>query len=92
MQLALVVGFAETLGTTFAERLGGAGWLVARAAHGPAACERAQHLRPKLILISRDLWSSEKRALLDAARAVAASVVETSGPAELDAALARLAS
>jgi NAD(P)-dependent dehydrogenase (short-subunit alcohol dehydrogenase family) len=92
MQLALVVGFAETMGIAFAEHLGLTGWVVARAAHGPAACERAKSLRPKLIVVSRDLWSSEKRALLEAAGALAARVVETSGPADLDAALARLAS
>ena len=89
MQLALVVGFAESTAIRCAQHLGGAGFVVTRAAHGPLACERAKHLRPHLIVVSRSLWSSEKRALLDAAKALAVRVVEASDASEIDLALAR---
>jgi hypothetical protein len=88
MQLALVVGFAESLAVSCTERLGGAGFVVTRAAHGPAACERAKHLRPHLIVVSRSLWSGEKRALVETAHSLAARVVEAASLADIDGALA----
>ena len=90
--IALVVGLPEHAAMTCARRLQHAGFVVARAATGTGACERASSLRPELIVVSRDLWSSERQAVAAAARELGASVVEVPASGEVDLALCMLAS
>jgi hypothetical protein len=74
--LALVVGLPSVAADACSLRLRHAGYLVARAAHGPAACELARSLRPTLVVASRTLWALERRALDAVASSIGADVVD----------------
>ena len=74
--IALVVGLPRVDADACSARLRLAGYQVARAAHGPAACDQTRQLRPCLIVVSRSLWALERRAVDSAAAAVAADVVD----------------
>jgi hypothetical protein len=86
-RLALLVGLPKAEAELCTLCLEIAGYQVVRAVHGPAACTLIDALRPTLVVVSRDLWALERRALDKAAFAVAADVVD---PAALDRALLAL--
>src|SRR5437868_6774257 len=90
--LALVVGLPERAAVACARRLMLLGFAVARAATGPGACERAEALKPQLIVVSRDLWSFERRAVEETAEMLGAIVVESPLDGDLDIERCRLAS
>jgi hypothetical protein len=76
MHFALVVGFGDSRARQCARRLEAAGYVVLRVAHGLAAQEECARMKPSVIVMSRDLFSMEKRAVTDAAWIVGAWVVE----------------
>lgn len=90
--VALVVGLPERAAIACARRLMLAGFVVARAATGPGACERADALKPELIVVSRELWSSERNAIAEVAATLGALVVETPATGDVDLERCRLAS
>jgi hypothetical protein len=85
--LALVVGLPERAAVACARQLMLGGFVVARAATGMGACERARALRPELIVVSRELWSSERQAVVDVALEVGASLAETPASGAVDVSL-----
>jgi hypothetical protein len=78
MHYALVVGFAESRARACARQLEAAGYVVLRVAHGLAAQEECARMNPSLIVMSRDLFSMEKRAVKEAASIAGTWVVEES--------------
>lgn len=74
--VALVVGLPSVAADAWSKRLQRAGYQVARAAHGPAACEQARRLMPSLMVVSRNLWALERRAVDVAAAASGATVMD----------------
>jgi hypothetical protein len=90
--LALVVGLPERAAMACARRLMLHGFVVARAATGPGACERAQALKPELIIVSRELWSFERRVVDETAALLGAVLVESPLDGDIDIERCRLAS
>jgi len=90
--VALVVGLPERAAMVCARRLMLAGFVVARAATGPGACERAEALKPELLVLSRELWSSERAAIIELAYAMGAMVVDSPVNGDVDIERCRLAS
>jgi hypothetical protein len=76
MHYALVVGFGDRPARACARRLEAHGFVVLRVAHGLAAQEECTRLGAELIVMSRDLFSMEKRAITAAAEIVDALVIE----------------
>jgi hypothetical protein len=92
MNVALAVGFTEPDSPHCQSLLDVAGWRIARAAHAATACERAFALRPALVVLSRSLFASEKRAIREAVRALELPVVEAADVSDLYLVLSRSAS
>ncbi len=92
MRVALVVGFTEPDTQACQLDLDRAGWRLARAAHGPAACERAADLRPAIVVLNRTLFASEKRTIREVAAGLALRVIEAGSAVDLHDALVAMLS